>query len=448
MTTRSAPSTSSSRSSCSATRSKPSSSVAPRRGQAAGEPASRTGALEVRDVDAVLVEVHLHEALEATFEQLDLRRATHPSAGRRPGPRRRSRVRTSHATTSSTPRRRCSGISARSAPSPPSVVAEPPTPTTMRFAPASSAAAIELAGAVGRGGDRVVALGAADQMPVPTPGPSRSRRCARTAARRASTGSPSGPVTVEVRFAPPSTSSSALATVGEGHCDRLVTHRLDRGGHRPPRPRAPRRCPGTCRARRRSSRPRAYGGLVRRLRRAPGVFDAGRSPLGWSPMSVAGPQRSHRPTRRDRVEPWAAVAHRGRRRRARRPTRRRRPGVGPRLRSSRRADATLDRRRALRRRPARRLRWRDFVGRPAEGLCGRTCSPSTPTTCGRAYDVVSKRDAVVPPPRPVRPDPRPGLRRRLVARRGTPTAGSTSAFAERSSSTAAEAPPCWCRTTT
>ena len=52
------------------------------------------------------------------------------------------RVRTSQATTSSTPRSRCPGSSARSAPNPPSVVADPPTHTMILRASRSRAASI------------------------------------------------------------------------------------------------------------------------------------------------------------------------------------------------------------------------------------------------------------------------------------------------------------------
>ena len=94
---------------------------------------------------------------------------------------------------------------ARCAPRPPSVVAEPPTPRRMRLAPCSRAATTS---------SPVPCVDAAmGSLPSGPPTSVRpdARAISMTAVRRVSrhpalTGSPSGPMTVVVRFGPPSTS--------------------------------------------------------------------------------------------------------------------------------------------------------------------------------------------------------------------------------------------------
>ena len=247
VTTRSAPSMRSSRSSSSATSVEARAPARPRRAaRPAGQAARRAGALELGDVDAVVLDVDLGQALEAAAQQLDLRR--------RGALLRREhlggvdeRVRTSQATTSSTPRSRCGGRTAPAArrarrrwwPS-------RPRPTMIRRAPASTAAAISspvpwVEAAIGS-----LPAGAADQREPRRPAPSRSPRCPGRAATRASTGSPSGPVTIVVRLAPPSTSRvpSPPSAMGTSSQSPAALHGT---GRRPPPPRPPWRCHGTCR---------------------------------------------------------------------------------------------------------------------------------------------------------------------------------------------------------
>ena len=95
---------------------------------------------------------------------------------------------------------------ARMAPRPPSVVAEPPIPTSTRRAPCSSAA--ETSSPV----PCVVALTGSLPSAPPTRERPEARAISITAVRPtnrhgASTGSPSGPITTVRRFGPPSTSS-------------------------------------------------------------------------------------------------------------------------------------------------------------------------------------------------------------------------------------------------
>ena len=122
------------------------------------------------------------------------------------------RVRTSQATTTETPARRASGDMASSAPRPPSVVAEPPTPTITRRAPLATASAIS---------SPVPAVVAASGS-FPSAPPASSSPLARaistiavspTSRHSASTSARSGPVTSDVRFGPPSASSVPLAAV-------------------------------------------------------------------------------------------------------------------------------------------------------------------------------------------------------------------------------------------
>ena len=113
---------------------------------------------------------------------------------------------TSHATSNSTRLSRAIAVIARMAPKPPSVVAEPPSPTMIRRAPASSAWSISSPVPV------VVAFSGSLPAAPPTSVSPLARAISMTAVpfdRRhsARTVSPSGPVTVEVRFGPPSASS-------------------------------------------------------------------------------------------------------------------------------------------------------------------------------------------------------------------------------------------------
>src|SRR5207253_432133 len=129
-------------------------------------------------------------------------------------------ARTSHATISSTPLRRASGSSARSAPRPPSVVADPPTPTMTRRAPASMAAVISSPVPIVD-----AAMGSLPSGPPASSSPD-ARAISTTAVRpylhAARTLSPSGPVTTVSRFGPPRTSSvpsppSATGTGSQSH---------------------------------------------------------------------------------------------------------------------------------------------------------------------------------------------------------------------------------------
>ncbi|MEZ5294757.1 MAG: hypothetical protein R2697_00350 [Ilumatobacteraceae bacterium] len=113
---------------------------------------------------------------------------------------------TSHAATSSTAFNRWGERSASSAPSPPSVVADPPRPTTIRLAPAVNAASIS----------SPVPAVVAFIGSFPSAPPASSRPLANAISmiavrperrQAASTGRPSGPVTRVVRLGPPNTSS-------------------------------------------------------------------------------------------------------------------------------------------------------------------------------------------------------------------------------------------------
>ena len=270
-------------------------------------------------VDAVVGLVDLGQPLEPAPQQLDLGRPTPPSAGRTPRRRRRSACARRTHRPCRRPRSRWSGYSARSAPRPPSVVAEPPTPTRMRVGAGVDRRREQLAGA-GRGGaDRVVALGAADQRQARRP-------------RHLDHGRAPGEAPLGV---------DRLAE-GTGH-DRACGwgRRAPRAFPRPRRPPAPRRratrgrgrapgggrrlaapspCPATCRGR--SPHVRSFCGGT------PPQIVAHRS---GRPRRVASPVRG--PRRRHRVQPWPAVVPAGRRRRARGPPRRRGARVGPRRRS-------------------------------------------------------------------------------------------------------------------
>ena len=114
---------------------------------------------------------------------------------------------TSHATSSSTCLRRAIAVIALMAPNPPSVVADPPKPTMMRRAPASSAWSIS--------SPVPAVVASSGSLPADPPAMLRplalaiSMTAVSFAKRHpASTGSPSGPVTTVVLLAPPSASSS------------------------------------------------------------------------------------------------------------------------------------------------------------------------------------------------------------------------------------------------
>ncbi len=113
---------------------------------------------------------------------------------------------TSQATRSSTRFNRAIALIARIAPNPPSVVADPPSPTMMRRRSGVECVIDQFAGAR-RGGIH---------RSLPSAPPTRVSPLARAISmtavffesrQPASTGSPSGPVTIVVRFAPPSASS-------------------------------------------------------------------------------------------------------------------------------------------------------------------------------------------------------------------------------------------------
>ena len=110
---------------------------------------------------------------------------------------------------------------ARTQPSPPSVVADPPRHTTIFFAPRSSAWSISSPVPV------VVAAIASLPSAPPTSVSPEARAISMTAVPRwrrhsACTGSPSGPVTVLVRFGAAERLQRALATVGDRQLDALV----------------------------------------------------------------------------------------------------------------------------------------------------------------------------------------------------------------------------------
>jgi hypothetical protein len=204
VTTRSASSTRSGSSSSSAMASKPSSSVPP---AAASPPASPPAAPAPSST-----RTSTPWSSRYTWARRSRRRrssstwaAVAPFWGAKTSAASTNDVRTSHITSSSMPRSFCSGYSARRAPRPPSVVAEPPSPTRIRRAPSSMAWAIS---------SPVPTVEAATGS-LPSGPPTRSRPEARdismTALRPsrrqpASTGSPSGPVTRVVRLGPPKTS--------------------------------------------------------------------------------------------------------------------------------------------------------------------------------------------------------------------------------------------------
>ena len=154
-------------------------------------------------------------AVRAGPQQLDLAGLA-PFCGANTAAASTNRVRTSHATSNSTVRSRAGLRSASTAPSPPSVVADPPRPTMIRRAPWSSA---------GRSARRSRRSSAASGS-LPSAPPARASPLALaisiTAVRRssrhaASTGRPSGPVTIVVRFGAAEHVEQPLAAVGHRH---------------------------------------------------------------------------------------------------------------------------------------------------------------------------------------------------------------------------------------
>ena len=137
------------------------------------------------------------------------------------------RVRTSQATTSSMPRAGGRGSTARGwRPARRRSWPSRPRRRAIRLAPPSRAAAISspvpwVVAAMGR------CRRARRRGPAPTPAPSRSRRCAGRAATHASTGSPSGPITVVRRLPPPRTSRVPSPPSASGSGRRRATGALD-----------------------------------------------------------------------------------------------------------------------------------------------------------------------------------------------------------------------------
>ena len=115
----------------------------PGRGQPAGQAAGGARRRRAsRTSTPWSAQVDLGQALEPAAQQLDLGRRRALLRGEHLGGVDEAGADVAQRHAARRPRSRCSGYSARSAPSPPSVVAEPPTPTSTRRAPASTAAAI------------------------------------------------------------------------------------------------------------------------------------------------------------------------------------------------------------------------------------------------------------------------------------------------------------------
>ena len=232
--------------------------------QPPGQPTGGPAALQAGHVDAVLLQVDLHQPFQPALQQLHLGRrrpllgGEHSAASTNP-------IRTSHATVSRTPRSRCTGYRARSAPRPPSVVADPPTPTTMSFAPCVQ----------GRR-DRARPCRRSTRRPRrcpprrppgpgPRPAPSRSRPACPTGA----TPPPPGHPAVRSpwwsgwpRRAPPACPRPRRPAAPPPRCGPTPATAPRQRLPRPP----PRwRCRGTCRGRRRLARSASVG------RRAPGT---------------------------------------------------------------------------------------------------------------------------------------------------------------------------------
>ena len=174
--------------------------------QSAGQAAGGAGH---RDAARVLREL-LRELVEPLLEPLDHLLRRPPSAGRRPSARPRTWCGRRSARRSSPCRCRLRPRSPRSAPAPPSLVAEPPTATRITCAPACAAAAISSPVPY------VVAAHASrsssDHQPEPgrpSPSPRSPSRRPRPGRTRSAPGSPSGPFTVTAISSPPSCGSSA-----------------------------------------------------------------------------------------------------------------------------------------------------------------------------------------------------------------------------------------------
>ena len=141
------------------------------------------------------------------------------------------RVRTSQATSSSTARRRAGARIARIAPKPPSVVADPPRPTMIRLAPASSAASIS--------SPVPVVLAAIGSLPSAPPASTRpdasaiSITAVRPVIRQsASTGSPSGTGHDRVPGRAAEGVEPSLSAVGDRRRIALVAEPFRRRGDR------------------------------------------------------------------------------------------------------------------------------------------------------------------------------------------------------------------------
>ena len=303
------------------------------------------------------------------------------------------------------------------APRPPSVVAEPPTPTITRRAPASTAPLISSPVPVGRRARPGRCPRARRPARARTPGPSRSRPCRRQAPR----GLTGSPERARSRRScgrrPPSDVEVALAAVGHGTSSQ--SHPAAAAARRwRPRPRPRRRFRGTCRARRRRHGARCGHGAAAMTRyRRPGT------------------------TRRHRLESGPALLPRNetaswRRSGARRP----RLHAGP---AGRRHRRDVDRGRHHRRRPrggAARCDRGRRVPRPLAGPRPRRL----PARLRRG----GQRHAVVRAPRVVRRCRADPASTAGGARRGRPTGGSTTPSPRPSSRRPPDAASCSCRTTT
>ena len=112
----------------------------PEGGQPSGQPPGRSGAGQGVHVDAEVAPVAVRQGVEPRPRARPPGPGRHPSAARRPRPPDGTGCATSQATTSSVGPSRWRVPMTWTAPHPPSVVAEPPTATTTRRAPASTAA--------------------------------------------------------------------------------------------------------------------------------------------------------------------------------------------------------------------------------------------------------------------------------------------------------------------
>ena len=159
MTTRSARS-SSSRGRPPRPRGQPGDEPGPDRGQAAGQAPGGTATVDGGDVDAEVVPVHLHQALEAARAAARPAPATPPSGDRTPRRRRRSACARRRPPPARRPGAGRAGSSARTAPEP--AVGRgraPDADDDAAWRPASTRGDDQLAGARRGGRDRVVALG-------------------------------------------------------------------------------------------------------------------------------------------------------------------------------------------------------------------------------------------------------------------------------------------------